>query len=83
MHCLTVYEKDGKWYYFEHCNNPVRGIKMYDTLDDFIEAYKSNMANDRILTEIPDIPDGLSYSEFNQYVNKHDELDVDIKRTIL
>lgn len=73
MHCLTVYEKDGKWYYFEHCNNPSRGIKEYASLDDFLEDYKSKMGENRILTEIAYIPDGLSYVEFNQYVNKVDE----------
>lgn len=83
MHCLTVYENDGKWYYFEHCNSPVRGIKVYDSLDDFIEDYKSNMASDRILTEVPEIPDGLSYAELNQYINHIDELENERKRTLL
>lgn len=83
MHCLTVYEKDDKWYYFEHCNNPVRGIKEFDTLDDFLEHYMSNMDNDRILTEIPEIPDGLSYAEFNQYVNRMDTLNSKKGRTML
>lgn len=83
MHCLTVYENDGKWYYFEHCNNPVRGIKSYDSLDDFLEDYKSKMASDRILTEIPEILDGLSYAEFNQYINHIDNLESERGRTIL
>lgn len=79
MHCLTVFEYDNKWYYFEHCNSPKRGIKEYDSLDDFIESYKNNMADDRILTEVPEIPDGLSYAEFNQYINHFDTLGNDKK----
>lgn len=83
MHCLTVYEKDDKWYYFEHCNVPARGIKEFDSLDDFLEYYMRNMENDRILTEIPEIPDGLSYAEFNQYINHIDDLKSERGRTIL
>ena len=82
MHCLTVYEKDDKWYYFEHCNNSVRGIKEFDTLDDFLEYYMSRMENDRILTEVPEIPDGINYAEFNQYVNHLDTLNSQ-RRTVL
>ena len=81
MHVLTVYEDNNKWYYFEHSNTRMSGIRAFDSLDDFIEYYKSTMSNDRILTEIPEIPDGLSYGEFNQYVNRIDEKEVNMKRT--
>lgn len=83
MHCLTVYEMNGKWYYFEHSNNLARGIKEYNSLDEFLNYYTSFMANDLILTEVPEIPDGLSYREFNQYVNHIDNLEYENKRTVL
>lgn len=81
LHCLTIFERDNRWYYFEHCNVPVRGIKVFDSVDEFIEDYKRKMEVDRILTEVPEIPDGLSYAEFNQYINRCDELESNRRRT--
>lgn len=71
MHCFVIYNDKNKWYQFEHSNSNRRGIHEYDSLD---EAIKETLGDEdkediRELTEIPDIPEGITYKQFNDYVN--------------
>ncbi len=72
MHCFVLYHKQGKWAHFEHCNSLNRGIHFYETLEAAIETEINHHNPDDIrqLSEIPEIPDGLTFQEFNQYVNQ-------------
>lgn len=72
MHCFVLYHNQGKWFHFEHTNSLNRGIHPYETLEAAIEAEINRHEPDDIrqLSEIPEIPDGLTFLEFNQYVNQ-------------
>lgn len=63
-----------KWYHFEHSNQVKRGIHEFDTVELAIEDFLSDFSplNNHVLTEIPEIPDSLSFSEFNTYINNYD-----------
>lgn len=71
MHCFVLYKQNGNWYYFEHSNPDTRGIHKFNTLEEAIES-ATNKKNKsiRTLTEISDFPDGLTFYEFNKYVNE-------------
>lgn len=71
MHCFVIYKYQDNWYHFEHANEPERGITKYETLTADLKQITSGYEKNDIrkLTEIPDIPEGLSFKEFNNYVN--------------
>ncbi len=73
MHCFVLYKCNDTWYHFEHSNRPKRGIHKYDNVEDAIKEITSgfNENDKRILTEIPEIPEGMSFKEFNEYVNSY------------
>lgn len=71
MHCFVLFHYQDKWYHFEHSNYDRRGIHKYDSIESAIEN-EINRCSERdmlILTEIPDIPAGLTFKQFNEYVN--------------
>ena len=74
MHCFILFKEKNKWYHFEHSNRQKRGIHQYDNIDsaskNTISRFEKN--DIRKLTEIPKIPDQLTFKEFNQYVNSFD-----------
>jgi len=72
MHCFLLFKEGDNWYHFEHSNRPKRGIHKYKNIEEAINSITSGYEeNDiRFLTEIPDIPDGLTFMEFNRYVNQ-------------
>ena len=74
MHCFVLFKYKDIWYHFEHSNTPKRGIHRYESIENAINEITSGFnENDiRELTEIPDIPEGLSFKEFNDYVNQFD-----------
>ena len=77
MHCLVYFKNNDKWYHFEHSNQSQRGIYEYNTLEEGVEARVKRFEDKgeiRKMTEIPYIPVGLSFGEFNQFVNQFDEI---------
>lgn len=75
MHCFLIYNKDNKWYHFEHSNPDVRGIHEYktyeETMRDILEYYqKRDKGKTRQLLEIKEVPTGLSWQEWNEYLDK-------------
>lgn len=75
LHCFVLFKRGDYWYHFEHSNRPKRGIHQYHNVDEAIEKITSGFEehNDiRVLTEIPEIPDGLTFKEFNKFVNGYD-----------
>lgn len=77
MHCFVLFKDNDKWYHFEHSNRKKRGIHPYNSIEEAIdkvtEGYEEN-GDIRVLTEIPSIPDGITFKEFNEYVNSFDEV---------
>ena len=75
MHCFVLFKYNDCWYHFEHSNRPKRGIHRYESIESAIEDLTSGFnENDiRKLTEISEIPDGLTFKEFNEYVNQFDK----------
>jgi hypothetical protein len=75
MHCFILFKYNNSWFHFEHSNQPKRGIHEYKSIEIAIENITSGFEEHgdiRTLTEIDGIPSGLSFKEFNQYVNKFD-----------
>lgn len=82
MHCFVLFNYNGSWYHFEHSNKPKRGIHKYESVESAIEEITSGFdehGDIRKLTEIDSIPDGLTFKEFNNFVNEFDN----VKRKIV
>lgn len=85
MHCFVVFFHNGKWYHFEHSDSFNRGIHVYDTLENALKkiTYRPDKEDIRELTEIPNAPAGLSFKEFNEYVNSFNPLSpLEYKKTL-
>lgn len=77
MHCFVLFNYNGSWYHFEHSNRPKRGIHKYESVESAIEEITSGFEEHgdiRKLTEIDSIPDGLTFKEFNNFVNEFDNV---------
>lgn len=77
MHCFVLFNYNNSWYHFEHSNKPKRGIHKYKTVEDAIKNITDGFEEKkdiRKLTEINFIPDGLTFCEFNNYVNEFDKI---------
>ena len=75
MHCLVFYKDGDKWYHFEHSNQGEIGIHEYDSYEDGLNKRLKHFeakGDIRSLTEIPELPSGLSFKEFNEYINSFD-----------
>lgn len=79
MHCFVLFYYDNSWYHFEHSNILKKGIHRYISLDtainDITSSYKEK-GDIRKITEIDSIPDGLTFKEFNQFVNEFDNIKI-------
>lgn len=76
MHCLVFYKDGDKWYHFEHSNYQNKGIHEYDSLEEGVAARVKRFEDKgevRKMTEIPYFPIGLTFKEFNEFVNSFDE----------
>lgn len=74
MHCFILYYENGKVYHMEHPNFYNKGIFQYDTEDDAIKSIidyyiKLRGGKDSPTKEFYEIPVGISFKEFNKYIN--------------
>ena len=74
MHCFVLYYIDGIVYQIEHPNWEKIGIYKYNSEEDAIREindYYVKMAEGkaRPVTEFFDVEPGLSFKEFNEYIN--------------
>ena len=78
MHCFVLFHYQDSWYHFEHSNSDRRGIHKYDSLEDAIwsEIDRHDEDDIRKLVEIPNIPDGLTFKQFNQYINTFEPISI-------
>ena len=76
MHCFVLFKYNNTWYHFEHSNRPKRGIHEYKSIEEALRKITDGFEEHgdiRKLTEINEIPEKLTFKEFNQYVNKYDK----------
>ncbi len=84
MHCFVLFHYQDAWYHFEHNAIRKRGIYKFATLEEAIEKTAMKFLKEydlKELTEIPTIPDGITYEEFNQYVSSFPRYEVDKGKT--
>ena len=77
MHCFVLFKYNDNWYHFEHSNRPKRGIHKYESIESAIQEITSGFEEHgdiRKLTEIDSIPSGLTFKEFNDFVNDFDNV---------
>lgn len=79
MHCFVLFHDQDSWYHFESSNSNKIGIHKYASKEDAIQSeIDRHDENDiRQLTEIPTIPEGLTYQQLNQYVNTFESIYTD------
>lgn len=77
MHCFILFKYNDNWYHFEHSNRPKRGIHKYESVESAIKEITGGFEEHgdiRKLTEIDSIPNGLTFKEFNNFVNEFDNI---------
>lgn len=78
MHCFVLYYLNDKVYQIEHPNLEKKGIYEFDSEEDAIKEIndyyvKMFEGKSRPVTEFYDVEPGLSFKEFNEYINKLDK----------
>ncbi len=78
MHCFILYYIGDKVYQIEHPNFEKIGIYEYETEEEALNTindYYVKMAEgkSRPITQFYDVKPGLSFKEFNNYINELDE----------
>ena len=74
MHCFILYYENNKVYHMEHPNFKKKGIYEYESEDEAIKNvvdYYINLrgGKDSPTKEFFEIPVGISFKEFNKYIN--------------
>lgn len=77
MHCFILYYDDTGVHQIEHPNGERKGIYNFSSEEDAIEQINKiyiEMAGgvSRPVTEFFDVPEGISFKEFNGYINSLD-----------
>ena len=77
MHCFILYYLDGKVHQIEHPNFEKRGIYHFDDEKTAIEKINKiyiemSGGKPRPVTEFFDVKPGLTFKEFNNYINSLD-----------
>jgi len=75
MHCFLLFFIDDKCYHFEHSNPEVRGIHEYKNEDsamqEILAYYQArDQGKTRQLLEIHEVPAGLSWEDWNSYLDE-------------
>ena len=78
MHCFLLYYMNDKVYQIEHPNWEKIGIYEYNTEEEAVKTindYYVEMAEgkSRPVTIFDDVPVGISFKEFNMYINELDK----------
>lgn len=74
MHCFVLFFENGKVYHLEHPNFEKKGIYEYssenDAINTIVDYYiKLRGGKESPTTEFYEVPDALSFREFNAYIN--------------
>jgi adenylate kinase family enzyme len=78
MHCFILYYLDDKVYQIEHPNREKIGIHEYNSEEEAISSINKYYVElsggiSRPVTEFFEVPSGLSFKEFNLYINNLDK----------
>lgn len=81
MHCFILYYLNNKVYQIEHPNFEKVGIYEYESEDEAINKIndyyvKMSKGKSRPVTEFFEVTPGLSFKDFNNYINSLDELKI-------
>lgn len=80
MHVFVLFQYKEYWYHFEHSAKRNRGIYKFPSLEEAIEKTSRKFLQSfdlKELTEIPSIPDHLSFNEFNLFVSQFESYKMD------
>jgi len=79
MHCFVVFHYQNNWYHFEHADSKRKDVYKYDSLEDALSTIMAEYDEKGIreLIEIPNIPEGLTFKQFNQYINAFEPILID------
>ncbi len=74
MHCFVLFFENGKVYHMEHPNFERKGIYEYNSEDEAVKAIvdyyiELRGGKDSPTKEFYDVPEGISFREFNKYIN--------------
>ena len=74
MHCFVLFFENGKVYHMEHPNFDNKGIFEYNSEEEAIHAIvdyyiKLRGGKDSPTKEFYEVPVGISFQEFNKYIN--------------
>ena len=74
MHCFILYYENGKVYHMEHPNFEKKGIFEYNSEEEAIKTIvdyyiKLRGGKDSPTKEFFEVPVGISFKEFNKYIN--------------
>ncbi len=74
MHCFVLYFENGKVYHMEHPNFERKGIYEYNSEEEAIKAIveyyiELRGGKDSPTKEFFEVPVGISFKEFNKYIN--------------
>lgn len=74
MHCFVLFYKDGKVYHLEHPNFNKKGIYEYNSEDEAMNSIVNYYielrgGKESPTTEFSEVPSGLSFREFNAFIN--------------
>jgi len=74
MHCFVLYYENGKVYHMEHPNFEQKGIYEYSSEEEAINSIVNYYiqlrgGKDSPTKEFFEIPVGISFKEFNKYIN--------------
>ncbi len=72
---ILAFNKDGEWYIFDYNNSQKQEIRKVADLDKYNQEFKDNMGksipeSSIELIEFTEIPSGLSYMEFHEYLSQ-------------
>ncbi|MDD2958011.1 MAG: transglutaminase domain-containing protein [Lachnospiraceae bacterium] len=75
MHCFVLYYRDGKAFHLEHPNSEKKGIYEYasekEAIDTIVNYYiELRGGKESPTTQFFDLPAGISFREFNAYINQ-------------
>lgn len=78
MHCFILYYQNNKVYQIEHPNFTKIGIYEYDSeqkaIDIIVKYYiELSGGKERPTTEFYNVPENISFKEFNNYINSLDK----------
>lgn len=68
MHCIVLYHYQDFWYQIEHSAINRRGVYKFNSIEEALQYNTDFVGGNTEITELPSIPDRLSFKELNNYI---------------